>query len=231
MSAKMTREQVLAALKNPGAAKKSKSRKKAPAEGSKYTAEEKAKMDAEGKGLSGAVKEWAEKFKAMSDSEFWIAICFRTDADLRSFIDQTRLGVAPQAHILGQHLIECFGVDMSIEEPPHKKMGKFHVDKDEIKRQLQYKPHPDPLAGLEYTDSLHLDARIELDALAEALRRGQDPLWARKHAAPDDTEHWIAVAFDSREVKDKFLRLTGWDTVGNKYINGHKLAHLLDTTL
>ncbi|XAO35606.1 hypothetical protein SEA_MORGANA_172 [Gordonia phage Morgana] len=228
MSAKMTREQIMAALKNPAAAKPKKApRKKAVDEStSKYTAEEKAKMDAEGKGLSGAVKQWAEKFKTMKDTEFWVAACFRSTEQLEAFARGVGIEVTDGSMIIGATLCEALGVDMSVEEPPHRRMTKFRIDKAEIKRQLQAQPHPDPFAGIDYTDDLAVDCRLEFDALADAFRRGPDSDWYERHGAIDDSSHWFAVAFDSRADKDKFLRLSGWDTVGNKYLDGSKLAQV-----
>lgn len=228
----MSREDMLAAFKNPAQFKKAKpSRKKEVAADSKYTAEEKAKMDAEGAGLSGAVKEWGEKFKEMKDSEFWIALCFESSAQLATFSLRAGLGVAEHDMVLGEKLIEALGVDMSIEEPPHKRMTKFRVDKAEIKRQLHYQPHPDPLAGVIQDGPLELVAQAEMDALAAALRAGSDSDWLATHGGVDDTDHWVAFAFDSRKVKDKFLRLSGWDTVGDKYLDGRKVATVLGFAL
>ena len=42
-----------------------------------------------------------------------------------------------------------------------------------------------------------------------------------------DSEFWFAVAFKDRETKEAFLKEFGIDKLGDKYIDGGKLAKLL----
>jgi hypothetical protein len=35
-----------------------------------------------------------------------------------------------------------------------------------------------------------------------------------------DSEYWIAVCFQSREQKDRFLEAMEWDRIGDKYLDG-----------
>jgi hypothetical protein len=46
-----------------------------------------------------------------------------------------------------------------------------------------------------------------------------------------DTGFWFAVAFQSREAKDEFLRLMGWVDLGDKYLCGEDVAKRLKVTL
>lgn len=42
-----------------------------------------------------------------------------------------------------------------------------------------------------------------------------------------DSEYWVALCFQTREQKDKFLKNAGWLAFGDKYIDGRKIAKLL----
>jgi hypothetical protein len=221
----------LADLKAAFAAQgKPKSRKQAPAEDSKYTAEEKAKMDAEGKGLSGAAKEWQKKFQQMNETEFWLCFCFKSDEDLAEFASAAGIdGAARGAYLRGEDVAEQLGLDLSVEELPKEKLVKFKVDRDAIKAASKYKPHPDPIGDLPEYD----DPDDAIDATVEALHAylngpGQDQKWLAKHGMADDYPNWFIVWFQNVETADKFLRLTNLTSVGNKYLDGYKAAVAMD---
>lgn len=89
---------------------------------------------------------------------------------------------------------------------------------------------PDPLAGIEYTDDLESDSRAELDALAQGFRERRDTEAAR-FADATDSEYWFAVCFRTRGDKDAFLSGIQASRIGDKYLDGHKLAKILGVTL
>jgi len=39
-----------------------------------------------------------------------------------------------------------------------------------------------------------------------------------------DSEYWVAVCFQSRDQKEKFLELAGWLQYGDKYLDGLEVA-------
>lgn len=39
-----------------------------------------------------------------------------------------------------------------------------------------------------------------------------------------DSEYWFCVCFQSREEKEELLRLLGWSDLGDKYLDGLKVA-------
>jgi len=39
-----------------------------------------------------------------------------------------------------------------------------------------------------------------------------------------DSEYWLAICFQSREQKKKFLAEAGWSDLGDKYLDGMKIA-------
>ena len=94
-------------------------------------------------------------------------------------------------------------------------------------RRPKYTPEPDPLANVEYTDNLAQDAAAEFTALEQGYRdRAKNEADRFKRAT--DSEYWVAVCFDSREEKERFLRAAGLDTLGDKYLDGRDVARALD---
>jgi len=69
--------------------------------------------------------------------------------------------------------------------------------------------------------------------ISETLRRFKERAKAEDKRFVDntDSEYWICVGFQSREQKEEFLRLTGIDRLGDKYLDGMKVAGLLGVEL
>lgn len=228
---KLSASEMLAALKSP----QKRSRKKEVAEDSKWTAEEKAKMDAEGTGLSGAAKQWETKFLGLTDSEYWLAFCFFNDEDIATFVEQAGLeglGIGHQTRMLSEPFLEALDIDLEEKvEKAHQKMTRFRVDKDEIKRNLTYEPLPDPFEGVEFPDDLEEATKVEVGIIEDLLRKGTPEKWLKRHGRVDDYPNWFLVAFPSREEKDHFLRVAQLDHIGNKYMDGYKVAKALGLKL
>lgn len=84
-------------------------------------------------------------------------------------------------------------------------------------------PLADPLADTEYTGDLEEDAAAELTELERAYRdRAKNE--AGRFKAATDSEYWFAVCFKSRAEKEKFLQEYGLDPIGDKYLDGKKVA-------
>lgn len=88
----------------------------------------------------------------------------------------------------------------------------------------------DPLADVEYTDNVEVDSAAELDALAKSFR-GRRDAEAKRFEQATDSEYWFAVCFRTRADKDAFLAAIKATRLGDKYIDGHALARLLDVPL
>lgn len=87
-------------------------------------------------------------------------------------------------------------------------------------------PLADPLADTEYTGSLEEDAEAELTELQKSYRaRAKQEAQRFKNAT--DSEYWVAVCFKTRADKERFLRNLGLDSLGDKYIDGHRAEKLL----
>lgn len=89
-------------------------------------------------------------------------------------------------------------------------------------------PEPDPLEHLrgQTTGSLETDCAEETSALLagfkDRAKREND-----RFRRATDTEHWIAVCFDSRAAKEAFLQACGGADLGDKYLDGHQLGQRL----
>lgn len=86
----------------------------------------------------------------------------------------------------------------------------------------------DPLADVEYTDDLAVDAGNELSELQKGFKQRADAEKDRFIKATD-SEYWFAVCFESRQEKEAFLKAAriGKKMMGDKYIDGQKLAKVL----
>ncbi len=86
---------------------------------------------------------------------------------------------------------------------------------------------PNPLGAMTYTGNAEADAATEMSEALRAIidqKRGMREVYR----TTTDPEFWFAVCFQSREQKDEFLRLVGWDAFGDKYIDGLRVAEALD---
>lgn len=86
---------------------------------------------------------------------------------------------------------------------------------------------PDPLADAAYVGEFEVDAASELDLLQagfRARRRAEDS----RFRAATDSEYWFAVCFKTRAEKDLFLRLANLAQLGDKYLDGEKVAAILN---
>ncbi|GAA1482345.1 hypothetical protein GCM10009624_27850 [Gordonia sinesedis] len=225
---KADRSSIIAALKNPGsaAAKKPKEKKG----DSKYTAEEKARMDAEGKGLSGSAKGWDEKFKVMNTSDFWLCFCFRSEDDVADFVARLGITLDEDRMVPGAELAAALGVDPDtpVAELPKRRLRRRLVSKEEVAWSAKYQAHPKPDPGPDTGDLAADMTRDLLDWLAWAEDNGQDKRWLAEHGTTIDYPHWFVAWFLTDEQKAAFLRLTNLIDVGDKYLDGYQVIDILD---
>ena len=88
----------------------------------------------------------------------------------------------------------------------------------------------DPLGGLADTGDIEENADREVGIVLDELlaeRRRQKERWR----ITNDDEFWVAVCFQSRTQKEEFLRLAGWDSLGDKYLDGLRLAAHLGVSI
>lgn len=70
----------------------------------------------------------------------------------------------------------------------------------------------------------------ELDALSIAFRE-RSAQEARRFRDATDSEHWVCVCFTSREEKEAFLRAANLAKLGDKYLDGRKVARALGVAI
>ena len=89
---------------------------------------------------------------------------------------------------------------------------------------------PDPLAGVEYTGDREVDSAAELTAL-QVAHRGRAERERGRFEQATDSEHWVALCFRSRDHKEAFLAAVNAVALGDKYVDGHRLADLMGIDL
>ena len=89
-----------------------------------------------------------------------------------------------------------------------------------------------PLESVEYSDDLNADASAEFEAVQQGFA---DRAKAERKRFQDatDSEFWFAVCFKTRDDKEDFLKAlkVHKSTMGDKYLDGHKLAKMLGVKL
>ncbi|WP_276670273.1 hypothetical protein [Schaalia cardiffensis] len=106
-----------------------------------------------------------------------------------------------------------------------------HQTRKVVRRTKPSDPTPDPLASVEYTNSLEEDSARELTALEQGYRE-RAANEQKRYIAATDSEYWFTVSFQDREEKERFLRAIGLGGKKDpdKYMTGQQLADTLGIT-
>lgn len=166
-----------------------------------FIPKQKKQAEAENGYRERAAREKA-RVKLATDSEFWLAFCFKNETELDRF--RSMFGVE------GKFIrSDKFAELLQDVKPTAKKKG-FPAKPTGAKAD-------DPLANVEYTGNLEHDCVAEAMALYECLRKAKSPEPC-KHST--DSEHWLCVVFPSRNDREAFL--TEWNLwgFGDKYMDG-----------
>jgi hypothetical protein len=149
----------------------------------------------------------AGRFRLATDSEYWIALCFRRASGAAAFA--AVLGLRPDGGCLpGPQLEEpTVGRAVRREAPRLRRLDAV--------RPAAGRPLPGPLTQLTATSDLGVSAAAELAALHEALT-------APAGLAADvlDSPHHLVAYWPHRAAKDAWLARTGLDALGDKYLDG-----------
>lgn len=80
-----------------------------------------------------------------------------------------------------------------------------------------------PLDDLPLKGDVEIDSKEELTELQKgfAERRKEE---ASRFRLATDSEYWCCLCFSSREQKNAFLQATGLLSLGDKYLDGYKIA-------
>lgn len=166
-----------------------------------------------------------ERFRLATDTEYWVAFCFRTPADTAHF--RHALGLPDTGHVPGEALNPAVG-ERPARTPAERTRAMLAARSagTGTAERLTSKTRPDPLADAAYDGTLAGDAAAELDALHAAFTAPPDP----DPSFILDSPHWLAVYWPSREDKETFLADTGLDVLGDKYLDGQQATRILNIT-
>lgn len=155
------------------------------------------------KAMASRIKQEAERFKDATDSEFWTCLCFKTESDKDAFLEAT--GLPDRRFVTGTELREA----VEPYRPGERKRGFPRAPKSMT-------PAPDPLAGVDYSQSLEKSSYDEAMALKAALMAAKAPSPCREAT---DSDIWICAVFRNRDDSEKFL--TDWNLHkhGDKYLD------------
>ena len=105
---------------------------------------------------------------------------------------------------------------------------------DELKRKdmLHRRKNPiaNPLLTVELSGNAEQDSQAQHEAFQGALSKRMKEEDKRFNLATD-SEYYVVVCFQTRVQKEHFLRQTGWDAYGDKYLDGYYVAEKLGVDL
>ena len=104
--------------------------------------------------------------------------------------------------------------------------GDFEMDDIDLDAEVP----ASPLAGVKYTGSVEADSQAEASEILKAFRERAKAEQERVKNATD-SEHWCAICFQTREQKEQFLRALDLIELGDKYLDGLKVAKRLGVSL
>lgn len=113
----------------------------------------------------------------------------------------------------------------TIERPKMAPRGMMWPDFDTL-----FEPDADdarPFDDLEDTGDIEQNVDDELAVALDVLltnKKGKN----EAYRVANDDEFWLAICFQSEEQKFQFLELSGWIALGDKYIDGLKVAQRLN---
>jgi hypothetical protein len=79
-------------------------------------------------------------------------------------------------------------------------------------------------------DALEAQAASEVSEVLAAIKAGERSNDQRFDDATD-SEYWFCICFQTREQKEEFLNLVGWTEIGDKYLDGMKVAKAMGLKL
>ena len=105
-------------------------------------------------------------------------------------------------------------------------LGVFKLNTADFGFMNEEPPPGNPFDNVDYPGDLEGDCKAELN---EYQKTNKEHLrsYSKTMDGVFDSEFWFAVAFKDRETKEAFLKEFGIDKLGDKYIDGGKLAKLL----
>jgi hypothetical protein len=171
----------------------------------------------------------AERFRLATDSERWLTFGFRHPDDPERFA--AALGLVPDRRRVSGPALSAAVAHLpapSIKDRARRLLASRSLGaSNDAEGWLASEQTADPLANVVYANDLAADAEAEYAALLQAFLQPPD----QPPANVLDSPHWLVAYWPSREAKEKFLTDTGCDVLGDKYLDGHQVARVLQVTL
>lgn len=155
------------------------------------------------KEMAKRIKQEEARYKDAVDSEIWSCLCFKTEEDRDAFLAKT--GLPHRRFITGDELREATKDFV----PDSKKRGFARQPKSMAKT-------PDPLAGVDYSQSLEQTCIAEAMALKAAMMSVKRPDPCNEAT---DSDIWICVVYPNRAESEKYLDDMNLRKHGDKYID------------
>ena len=118
------------------------------------------------------------------------------------------------------------GGTQSVKLPKVQK-GEIAPNFDSLFGAFPAEPTPNPLDGIEYTGDAEVDALTEIDGYRSAFYKAEREKLDLFRTLLLDTEYYAILCFQSRAQKEEFLGKIGWLDLGDKYLDGLKVAERL----
>ena len=110
-----------------------------------------------------------------------------------------------------------------IERPKMAPRGMMWPEFDTLFEPDDENPLDDLPDGGDIEENVDAELAVTLDTLL-TNKKGKN----EAYRIANDDEFWLAICFQSEEQKFRFLELSGWIALGDKYIDGLKVAQRLN---
>lgn len=110
-----------------------------------------------------------------------------------------------------------------IERPKMAPRGMMWPEFDTLFEPDDENPLDDLPDGGDIEENVDAELAVTLDTLL-TNKKGKN----EAYRIANDDEFWLAICFQSEEQKFQFLELSGWIALGDKYIDGLKVAQRLN---
>lgn len=92
------------------------------------------------------------------------------------------------------------------------------------------KKQKNPLDEIEYTGKAETDSKAEMSVLESGFKsRAKEE--AKRFTEATDSEYWLALCFQTREQKEEFLNKLKLIDLGDKYLDGLRVAKRLNVDI
>ena len=110
------------------------------------------------------------------------------------------------------------------------KLARMPTLKSIMAQMAKPKVEKSPLDDIPRAGDVETDSKAELTELQKgfAKRRQEE---AKRRELATDSEYWCCLCFSSREQKEAFLQQTGLLPIGDKYLDGYKVAEKFGVNL